>query len=196
MTTYGFGHPTASLPAVTFEIQSFIGSIARLVYTPASSLIRISVLLFVRRLSVHSWIHYTTLVLIAANILYAVIPVFLLTFQCWPVSASFQSPIIRRSAKCLNGQMLGLAIPLASLLLDVVVWFVPVILVVRVRNLGWRKKMLSVALLGIGILACGASMMRLPAGRRKGARSDPSRHIIVLAMWTRFVSPPSTYISC
>lgn len=188
MTSYGFGYPTASLPLATLQIQAFLGSIARLVYTPASSLIRISVLLFVRKLSVHSWIHYTTMGLITANVMYAIIPVFILTFQCWPISASFQASMLRRSATCIDPRTLGLAIPLVSLLLDIVVWLVPVILVVRVRSLCWRKKLLAMVLLGMGVLACGASLMRLPAGGRLGARKDPSRYIITLSMWTRFVN--------
>ena len=162
MVSYGFGIPAVRLPSEWIPYQSLYGTIARILYAPACSLVRISVLLFVRRMSPHSWIYYTTLVLLACNIAFAITVPCVLIFQCSPIISAFQKVALRAPGTvCINWRQVGLAIPLTSMLLDFIVWLIPVVMVLRMHFLTKRKKALVSILLGMGIVACFASIMRM-----------------------------------
>ncbi|KAA8895239.1 hypothetical protein FN846DRAFT_346468 [Sphaerosporella brunnea] len=158
---YSWGQHNNTVSASSLVKQVLFGQLCRILYPPTTTLIRLSVLVFVRRLSPHSWIYYTTILLIILNILYALIFTLLIIIECNPVHASF-AYFCPSHTICLKGRMLALATLITSVALDIYTWMIPVILILRVQLLGWRKKLGAVVLLGIGLLACIAGAMRLP----------------------------------
>jgi hypothetical protein len=185
MEHFGFGQRSAGLPSAWIAKQALLGNISRCLYPPAATLIRISVIAFVRRLSPHSWIYYTTIILLIVNFLFTILSILSIVFQCAPVSASFQAPLMRAvGTPCLNAQELALAVPLTSVGLDLCVWLLPVVLILRVQLLDWRRKAVAVGLLGMGLFACIAGAMRLPLINSSNYMEDPSYSSTWMALWT------------
>lgn len=181
---YHLGKSTATLAQTDIRTQALIGGIARILYLPATALIRVSVLLLTRRLSPYCWVRHSTTVLTICNVVFAILMVFLIIFTCNPVSASFQPPPMRRKAQCLNYYTIQRVVPAGSAVLDFLVWVLPVVLVVRVQFLGWKKKTIAVGLLGMGVIACIAGVMRVVILFRTPGGRDPSRRAPVLGLWT------------
>jgi hypothetical protein len=73
------------------------------------------------------------------------------------------------------------AVPIVNALLDFVVWLVPVAMMVNVKFLGWKQKLLQVMLLGLGLVACIPSVLRLP--NIDSMKKDISWHGVVVSLW-------------
>jgi hypothetical protein len=153
MTYYGMGkHSRDQIPEQT-PTRSLNGGVARLLYMPTSALIRISTLLFVRRLSPHRFVHYSTLVLILACIIAAITLCGLLLFRCRPMRAFFMAPH-PPNTRCYGSEpAINYSIPIVSVVLDFMVWLVPVVTVYRMTSLRWQKKLVPIGVLGLGLLA-------------------------------------------
>ncbi|KAI5814302.1 hypothetical protein BZA77DRAFT_319070 [Pyronema omphalodes] len=125
MTTLSFGHHIWAIPSLTRRPLPLSAS-SRILYPPTIAFIRISVLLFMRRLCPHVCVHIAVAVLIALNILFAVISVLLM--------------IGAPGTKCLVDDLsIALAIPITSTCIHILMYFVPVITVLRVSFLGWGQ---------------------------------------------------------
>ncbi|CCX14380.1 Similar to integral membrane protein [Aspergillus kawachii IFO 4308]; acc. no. GAA89824 [Pyronema omphalodes CBS 100304] len=162
MTRFGAGRHMTDIPASTYPPRFILAGVVRLLYIPTSALVRISVLLFMRRLSPHRIIQYAAFILITLTSVTAVSLLVLLVFQCSPPSIFFIPVPLRPPHECLiQEQHLSFVVPLASVILDFLVWIVPLVMIVRLQFVDWKKKLVLIILLGLGLLACIASFMRL-----------------------------------
>ncbi|KAI5794678.1 hypothetical protein FPQ18DRAFT_327905, partial [Pyronema domesticum] len=162
MTRFGAGRHMTDIPASTYPPRFILAGVVRLLYIPTSALVRISVLLFIRRLSPHRIIQYATFILTTLTSVTAVSLLVLLVFQCSPPSIFFIPVPLRPPYECLiQEQHLSFVVPLASVVLDFLVWIVPLVMIVRLQFVDWKKKLVLIILFGLGLLACIASFMRL-----------------------------------
>lgn len=184
MTFYGSGIHIWELDEESIEVQHWMGQFVRILYPPIVACVRISILLFMRRLSPSPSVHFFTLSLIILNGLVAIICICLLLFNCTPVIAFFIMPIDRPSNTiCLVSELqTEEAIPILNACLDFVVWLVPAIMLARVHFLNWKKKVAHIALLGLGLLACIPSVLRIPL--MPGMIDDITWKGIPLNIWT------------
>ncbi|KAI5813775.1 hypothetical protein BZA77DRAFT_320644 [Pyronema omphalodes] len=107
MTTLSFGHHIWAIPSLTRRPLPLSAS-SRILYPPTIAFIRISVLLFMRRLCPHVCVHIAVAVLIALNILFAVISVLLM--------------IGAPGTKCLVDDLsIALAIPITSTCIHILI---------------------------------------------------------------------------
>ncbi|KAF8542634.1 hypothetical protein BDD12DRAFT_336991 [Trichophaea hybrida] len=163
MTYLGMGkHSYDQVPSQTKE-RFIDGGMARLIYMPTSALIRISTLLFVRRLSPHRFVHYSTIILIVTCIFAAFSICVILLFRCIPVYVFFL-PVENRpsNTRCYGSEpAICYAIPIVSVVLDFMVWLVPVVTVYRMSSLGWQKKLILIGVLGMGLLASIAAVIEV-----------------------------------
>jgi hypothetical protein len=162
MTAYGSGRHMKDIPDSYYYPRYAMGAASRLVYLPTAALVRISVLLFMRKLSPHRLVQYATFILISFNIFAAVFLFLLLFLQCSPAHVFFQPYPLRGPHTCLINELkVSFAIPLMSVIFDVLVWLVPLTIVLRLKFLEWKKKLVLMMLLGMGLWACIAAIMRL-----------------------------------
>jgi len=186
----GFGKHVSD-PSVTpqdLNSQMLLNQVCRLLYPVVSGFIRISILLFVRRLSPHTWVHVSSICLVISNVLFALVAVSLMIFQCSPVGASFQAGSLRpKGTKCMLEEPLAFAVPVVSIILDFLVLLVPVIVVLKMKLMAVRHKVLLALLLGVGFLACIAAAMGFPAVRTMYKWRDPSSDAVILAQWSTCV---------
>ncbi|CCX31874.1 Similar to hypothetical protein AOL_s00173g37 [Arthrobotrys oligospora ATCC 24927]; acc. no. EGX44936 [Pyronema omphalodes CBS 100304] len=181
MTTLGFGLP--SIPRSQISRLWPLGVGVCLIYPPAAALIRISVLQFMRRLSPHQFVFYTTYFLIALNIVGVIVSECTILFRCSPISAFWVVPYARLpGTKCWSRDMTPfLIVPMINMVLDVMVWLVPVVMVARMRCLDLKQKVQLSGLLGIGLieLAVGIVASSIPSlnpiRKAWGARSSRQR---------------------
>ncbi|KAF8539027.1 hypothetical protein BDD12DRAFT_910396 [Trichophaea hybrida] len=183
MTAYGSGRHIADVPVSEGRPRYAMGSTSRLMYLPTVALIRVSVLLFMRKLSPHRMVQYTTFVLISINIFAAVFLFLFQLFQCTPSYVFFEPHPQRGPYTCLIDElMVTFTVPLTSVIFDFLAWLVPVTMVLRLQFVEWRKKVVLLMLLGMGLLACVASAMRLEIVQK--IPSDESYEVAWMCIWT------------
>jgi hypothetical protein len=126
---------------------------------------------------------YATAILIFVNFAAALICALLLLFNCTPARSLFIFPPLRPPGRKCVGDDLAIekAVPIVNALLDFVVWLVPVAMMVNVKFLGWKQKLLQVMLLGLGLVACIPSVLRLP--NIDSMKKDISWHGVVVSLW-------------
>ncbi|KAI5840892.1 hypothetical protein BZA05DRAFT_466495 [Tricharina praecox] len=178
---YHLDQPSESIPLVAGRSQALLDGITRTLYPVTSALTRVSVLILTRRLAPYSLIRRTAALLMICNVTFTIIITFLIIFTCIPVKASF-SPGGSVHGRCLNFYLIQLSTPITSAVLDIFAWVLPVLLVVRVQFLGWRKKTAVACLLGMGGLACVAGLFRVATLVKGGV--DPSSTATSMAIWT------------
>jgi hypothetical protein len=187
MTTLGFGLPSISHSQLSRLWPLGVG--VRLIYPPAAALIRISIHQFMRRLSPHQFVFYTTYFFIALNIIGVIVSECIILFRCSPISAFWVLPYARPpGTKCWSRDMTPfLIVPMINMVLDVMAWLVPVVMVARMRCLNLKKKFQLSGLLGIGLLACFAAAMRVPGGNGGLKWQTVSWDAVSMCIWTVFV---------
>ncbi|KAF8244027.1 hypothetical protein K440DRAFT_663722 [Wilcoxina mikolae CBS 423.85] len=183
MAAYGSGRHLADVPLSDARPRYAIGSVSRLIYLPTAALIRISVMLFMRKLSLHRMVQYTTFVLISINIFVAAFLFLFQLLQCTPAHVFFEPHPQRGPYTCLVDElMVTFTIPLTSVIFDILAWLVPVTMVLRLQFVEWRKKVVLLMLLGMGLLACVAAAMRLSIVQE--IPSDESYEVAWMCIWT------------
>ncbi|KAF8243867.1 hypothetical protein K440DRAFT_520230, partial [Wilcoxina mikolae CBS 423.85] len=184
MIKYGGGRHVWDITMDQMSQQFTIGTVTRVLYLPTVACVRVSILLFMRRLSPHVAMQVGTAILIFVNIAVAVICACLLMFNCTPARSFWVFPPLRPPGRKCVGNDLAIekAVPIVNALLDFVVWLVPVTMMWNVRFLGWKQKVLQIMLLGLGLVACIPSVLRLP--NIDSMKKDMSWHGVALSLWT------------
>ena len=183
MRSYGLGRHIQFVQPAFLDHNYAMGQMRRVLYLPTVAFVRISILLFMRRLSPSRPVQWSTVSLIVWNIVISTIAVCLLAFGCSPARV-FLTPPSKwpPGAKCAtNAYLLELSIPILSAILDFAVWLVPAFMIFGVRFLGWRQKVLKVMLLGLGLLACIPSALRIP--NIDGMKKDITYNGAILSLW-------------
>ena len=183
MRRYGAGLHMQFISASDMIKQTALGSMRRVLYLPTVALVRVSILLFMHRLSPSRLIRWGAITLIVLNAIITIIAVCLLVFGCTPVGVFFKPHTDRPpNFKCItNAYMLELAIPILSALLDFAAWLVPAVMIFSASFLDLRQKVLKVLLLGLGLLACIPSVLRIP--KINGMTTDPAWDGVLLSLW-------------
>lgn len=124
-----------------------------MLYTVATALTKVSVLLFIIRLNTYTTFMRVLWSLVFIIIAFAVASVFALCFQCHPFRAQIL-PVSMRPAgsKCVNTTALAYSLAAIDTVLDFAVWMVPVRLVWHIR-LPLRQKLRPILLLALGFLS-------------------------------------------
>jgi hypothetical protein len=176
MTTLSFGHHIWAIPASNLANIYLLSACSRILYPPTIGLIRISVLLFMRRLCPHVCVHIAVAVLIILNILFSIVSVLLMVFRCYPISFFVSGEIGAPGTKCLVDDLtIAIAVPVTSTCIHILMYFVPVVTVLRVSFLGWGQKAAAVGLFTVGHVATMLSLYRLPAVKRLHNGVHPSK---------------------
>ncbi|KAK1633205.1 hypothetical protein BDP81DRAFT_326760 [Colletotrichum phormii] len=158
-TSLGFGlhywhvEPWAS----TRLIQMFY--IGEQLYILAQILAKVSLLLFFSRIFFSSrWFYLTTQLFILFLILHAAIFLFLVIFECTPITSTWD--LDDPSRKCMNIAAIGYSGAVFSVIEDIAILALPIPELLRLQ-LSTKKKLWLSLIFGLGSFGCVTSMVRL-----------------------------------
>ncbi|KAG7047236.1 integral membrane protein [Colletotrichum scovillei] len=143
--------------ASTRLIQMFY--IGEQLYILAQIMAKISLLLFFSRIFFSSrWFYLTTQLFILFLILHAAIFLFLVIFECTPVTSTWN--LDDPSRKCMNIVAIGYSGAVFSVIEDIAILLLPIPELLRLQ-LSTKKKLWLSLIFGLGSFGCVTSMVRL-----------------------------------
>ncbi|KAI3532113.1 integral membrane protein [Colletotrichum abscissum] len=159
--------------------------ICEVLYSPITLAIRTSICLVLLRLTfirVHRLVVYTNLVVV-----WVISTAFccIVTFQCMPPSY-FWRQLYGESGSCHNFNLVAVTTITHSIILAMSDWcmgLLPIVLLWNI-NLNWRTKAVVATLLGMGIAAGVALIIRIPYVRRFDVSADFLYESIDIAIWS------------
>lgn len=122
-------------------------------------MVKISILLMYRRIFDTEAFKKATWVVGTACVAWAIAAILCLVFQCHPMSGMW-NPEDTFTNKCINLQAYYRAVASSNMALDVVILFMPLYMVWRLKLEASQKLMLS-GIFALGGLVCVASLMRI-----------------------------------
>lgn len=129
-------------------------------YVTSLSLTKISILFFYLKVFPGRAFRWCVYVLIAANILYAVVFDLLLAFQCNPIPGAWRSWDGTYPAKCISINILGWTAAAINILLDLAVIALPLPELFRL-SMSIKKKVQIVLMFAVGFFVTFVSIIRL-----------------------------------
>ncbi|QQK47632.1 PTH11 GPCR protein [Penicillium digitatum] len=134
--------------------------VAMCLYLYASLSVKISLLLFLRRIFIKSWMNFLTMGLIIFQVVFSVTGSFVLAFQCDPPRAAYDLSI--RNPKCYSQYKLfqiTLYEAVLIFLCDVIILIAPLVVLCGL-NMPTRKILALMVIFGSGIIACISPVVR------------------------------------
>ncbi|PTU24981.1 hypothetical protein P175DRAFT_0498082 [Aspergillus ochraceoroseus IBT 24754] len=134
--------------------------VAMCLYLYASLSVKISLLLFLRRIFIKTWLHTLTLCLMIFHVLFSVSGSFVLAFQCDPPRAAYDLTIT--NGKCYSQFKLFQIVLYQAVLIfvgDLIILVAPMPILCRL-NMPMRKIVALMIIFGSGIIACIAPIVR------------------------------------
>ncbi|KAJ5139178.1 uncharacterized protein N7515_004026 [Penicillium bovifimosum] len=134
--------------------------VAMCLYLYVSLAVKVSLLLFLRRIFIKPWMNYLTTGMIVFQVLFSLSGSFVLAFQCTPARAAFDLTIT--NAKCYTQYKLFQITLYQAVLIfvcDVIILVAPLIILCGL-NMPTRKIIALMAIFGSGIIACISPVVR------------------------------------
>ncbi|KAM0806447.1 hypothetical protein BDR22DRAFT_968475 [Usnea florida] len=142
------------------EHIAHLSSIESAIYSPIIIAVKVSILLQYITLFVvnrGNTFHRAVQTLIVVNVLYYTINVILFVTECSPIQKLWKPDI---PGHCTSRHTLGVVSAVMAVILDFSILLLPLPLIWRLQ-MAWKKKSRVIAVFGVGLLACIASVMRL-----------------------------------
>ncbi|KAL8955342.1 MAG: hypothetical protein Q9183_006690 [Haloplaca sp. 2 TL-2023] len=167
-------------------MSNWTGTFAKLNFYVAQGFIKLSITSFNMRLtglSSRKWMyaHWAFFGVIAA---FTTTAVFLVTFQCVPVAAGFDSIAtgkLETAPKCLTEAQVNHPLTIWNTVMDFMLLFVPVIVLWKVQ-IPWSTKIRLFLLFSVGAVCCFAAVMRQVSQQR--LNTDFTYNYTALVYWS------------
>jgi hypothetical protein len=131
-----------------------------MVYITSLSLTKISILFFYLKVFPGKGFRYCVYVFIAANIIYGVVFVFMLIFQCNPIPGAWLAWDGEYPSKCISINLLGWTAAAINIVLDLAVIILPLPELFRL-SMSLRKKVQIIMMFAVGFFVTFVSIIRL-----------------------------------
>lgn len=184
----GTGKHTEDLTPEGIEVALRAWYLCEVIYAPLSALIRTSIAVFILRLATKSWQKWIIWVNIAIIWLTSVVYFFLMTLQCLPSNYFWQGPVAVPgvTGSCMDHDVVPIATIVhssVSAVSDWVLGLLPVAMLWKV-NINRRTKISIAILLGMGLVAGVALIIRIPYVKRIAISADFLYDTVSLAAWS------------
>lgn len=193
VTIGGGGRHAATLDL--YQIETFLKTVsaALIAYACTILMVKISILLMYRRIFDTEAFKKATWVVGTACVAWAIAAILCLVFQCHPMSGMW-NPEDTFTDKCINLQAYYRAVASSNMALDVVILFMPLYMVWRLKLEASQKLMLS-GIFALGGLVCVASLMRIiTVTLIKGA--DLTYSLTTPYMWSQLEPTMAVVCAC
>ncbi|KAL7627957.1 hypothetical protein AAE478_002153 [Parahypoxylon ruwenzoriense] len=166
-----------------------------IIYVTALALTKISILFFYLKVFPKRSFRIITWVLIAVNLVYAIIYDFLLILQCDPVSGAWRSWDGEFASKCISINVLGWSAAAINIALDIAVIVLPLPELFRL-SLSLRKRLQIIAMFTVGFFITIVSIVRLYSLIRFGTTKNLTQDYVETGYWSTIEVPVGIICAC
>ncbi|KAM5374732.1 hypothetical protein ACJZ2D_006376 [Fusarium nematophilum] len=155
----GLCHHAWEMPIDVFEKHMLSSYIVAPIFITCNGLSKTSLLTFYLQISPQKWFRITIWAAIAMVASYTVVIAGLLLFGCRPIRAAWD-PYAFSTGKCVDLAVMYIAIAVANIVSDVVLFIIPIPTIVRLR-MPVAQKIGAAVMFGIGSVTVATSIVRM-----------------------------------
>ncbi|KAI0140466.1 hypothetical protein GGR57DRAFT_509450 [Xylariaceae sp. FL1272] len=179
----GFGVDIWAVPQqnISYLLRAFL--IASILYLITRGLIRVSILLFYKRIfrtpratEIITWT-------LAVNVAFTFAAFFPILFQCSPVDYLWLQWDGTHKGRCIHFRTFVWIVTSLGIVLDFWAVFIASVFVARLQ-LPWRKKILVSSMFAVGLIAIAFSIARLPYINQFTGHDNPTINWVPITVWS------------
>ncbi|KAL8365409.1 hypothetical protein RB595_004286 [Gaeumannomyces hyphopodioides] len=155
----GLCHHTWEMPIETFEKSLIVTYVAAAAFILCNGFTKTSILLYYRGISPRTWFQRSIWAACAMVSCYTIVIACMLLFGCNPIR-SFWVPELLGTGRCLDSNVLYMAIAISNIVSDCVLFIIPIPTIFRVR-MRLAQKLGAMVIFGIASLTLITSVVRL-----------------------------------
>ena len=185
MSQAGLGKHVNYITYAELELFRTLGYVQQVLFFAGVSLVKISMVLFNRRvigISSKRWLifHNAFMVLLAV---WFFVSLFINIFQCNPVSAlTYIGRATHPNFKCMNLHEIEISFSIINAITDGILFCIPIFVIVKVR-MPWGRKLRLILVFGLGAICVSASIVRTTL-TNAGTTEDYTWAAVQTVSWT------------
>ncbi|KAL8365410.1 hypothetical protein RB595_004286 [Gaeumannomyces hyphopodioides] len=186
----GLCHHTWEMPIETFEKSLIVTYVAAAAFILCNGFTKTSILLYYRGISPRTWFQRSIWAACAMVSCYTIVIACMLLFGCNPIR-SFWVPELLGTGRCLDSNVLYMAIAISNIVSDCVLFIIPIPTIFRVR-MRLAQKLGAMVIFGIASLTLITSVVRLQLLPALLTSKDISWDAGPANVWSSVFTLPST----